>query len=365
MVTCCKNNCGGACLKCLNGPRGLRGPQGSIGPRGENGYTGAQGETGARGPVGAQGTQGQTGSTGSTGAKGATGFTGPQGHTGYTGAQGATGTPGDRFNTQTTQGFSLPIQQGGTTTSIVEKQLAYISGNSVVVTDPLSPLSKNFEATIALYDSSTGGIVFTDIINILGDWSDYATIFPVNVNLDGINGATGPTGVTGFTGATGWTGSTGAQGATGPTILDENGNLNMFCKSIIDVSGVQFCDNSYIGQGTSFDISANQIINIRNNNDIIIDPSNNLIITGTLDMSNNHITNANTISAGTSSIVSAAIMQLDSTTKGFLPPRMTSTEALAIISPVEGLIIYVTDTNITFTSKGWWGYDGSIWKQLG
>lgn len=58
------------------------------------------------------------------------------------------------------------------------------------------------------------------------------------------------------------------------------------------------------------------------------------------------------------------LLELSSTTKGFLPPRMTATQASAISSPSEGLMVYVTDTNGTFTAKGWWGYDGSTWQKL-
>ncbi len=60
----------------------------------------------------------------------------------------------------------------------------------------------------------------------------------------------------------------------------------------------------------------------------------------------------------------SAIVEIVSTTKGFLPPRMTATQASAISSPAEGLLVYVTDTNGTFTAKGWWGYDGSAWQKL-
>lgn len=64
--------------------------------------------------------------------------------------------------------------------------------------------------------------------------------------------------------------------------------------------------------------------------------------------------------------VPAASAKLDivSTTQGFLPPRMTATQASAIASPAEGLLVYVTNTNGTFTSKGWWGYDGAAWQKL-
>lgn len=56
-----------------------------------------------------------------------------------------------------------------------------------------------------------------------------------------------------------------------------------------------------------------------------------------------------------------AALEITSTTKGFLPPRMTATQASAISSPAKGLMIYVTDTNGTFTNAGWWGY-GTSWK---
>jgi len=61
----------------------------------------------------------------------------------------------------------------------------------------------------------------------------------------------------------------------------------------------------------------------------------------------------------------SAILHAQSTTKGFLPPRMTATQAEAISSPAEGLMIYSTNgAGATITSKGWWGYDGSAWVKL-
>lgn len=41
----------------------------------------------------------------------------------------------------------------------------------------------------------------------------------------------------------------------------------------------------------------------------------------------------------------SAKVQIDSTTQGFLPPRMTTTQRDAIVSPAAGLIIYNTTTN--------------------
>ena len=61
----------------------------------------------------------------------------------------------------------------------------------------------------------------------------------------------------------------------------------------------------------------------------------------------------------------SALLEINSTSQGFLPPRMTGTQAEAIASPAEGLMVYSTDgSGITITSKGWWGFDGTNWTKL-
>jgi hypothetical protein len=67
---------------------------------------------------------------------------------------------------------------------------------------------------------------------------------------------------------------------------------------------------------------------------------------------------------GATSPHASAMVDIESTTKGFLPPRMTATQASAISSPAEGLMVYVTNTNGTFTAKGWWGWNGAVWEKL-
>jgi len=57
-------------------------------------------------------------------------------------------------------------------------------------------------------------------------------------------------------------------------------------------------------------------------------------------------------------INSAAALQVDSTSQGFLPPRMTSTQRDAISSPPEGLIVY--NTNAIKLQC----YNGSGWQNL-
>lgn len=62
--------------------------------------------------------------------------------------------------------------------------------------------------------------------------------------------------------------------------------------------------------------------------------------------------------------VTGAKMAVVSTTSVFLPPVMTATNGSAIASVPKGGMCYITDTNGTFTSAGWWGYNGTIWKLI-
>jgi hypothetical protein len=48
---------------------------------------------------------------------------------------------------------------------------------------------------------------------------------------------------------------------------------------------------------------------------------------------------------GTFTDVASAILNVNSTTQGFLPPRMTTTQKNAIASPAEGLVVYDTTLN--------------------
>ena len=75
---------------------------------------------------------------------------------------------------------------------------------------------------------------------------------------------------------------------------------------------------------------------------------------------------AGNVGIGIATNNSSAKLQVDSTTQGFLPPRMTAFEANSIGSPAEGLMVYVTDAvTAPFLFKGWWGYNGATWTQLG
>jgi hypothetical protein len=58
---------------------------------------------------------------------------------------------------------------------------------------------------------------------------------------------------------------------------------------------------------------------------------------------------------GAASANASAIVQADSTTQGFLPPRMTTTQRNAISSPAAGLMVYDTTLNAMFY------FNGTIW----
>jgi hypothetical protein len=61
---------------------------------------------------------------------------------------------------------------------------------------------------------------------------------------------------------------------------------------------------------------------------------------------------------GTATDVASSKLTIDSTTKGFLPPRMTTTQINAIASPANGLEVYNTTLNCPCF------YNGTSWRQV-
>lgn len=78
----------------------------------------------------------------------------------------------------------------------------------------------------------------------------------------------------------------------------------------------------------------------------------------TTNTSDNFIFPGN-VTSGAGSVDASAILQGNSTTKGFLPPRMDTTQRDAISSPATGLMIY----NTTTSSFEFW--NGSAWVSVG
>lgn len=64
------------------------------------------------------------------------------------------------------------------------------------------------------------------------------------------------------------------------------------------------------------------------------------------------------IGAGGFNAPASALLAVTSTTQGFLPPRMTNAQMLAIATPAEGLVVYDT------TNRRLCCYDGATWQNL-
>jgi hypothetical protein len=91
-----------------------------------------------------------------------------------------------------------------------------------------------------------------------------------------------------------------------------------------------------------------------------LNTSNNAFTVFRTTTANGNIRVYNAASVGTSSDpVASAQLEVVSTTKGFLPPRMTQTQRNAIASPATGLVVYDTDLNALCT------YNGTTWTTLG
>jgi len=129
-------------------------------------------------------------------------------------------------------------------------------------------------------------------------------------------------------------------------------------KLILDTLGV----NSYISGGSG-------AITIYGYNGISATSGGNITIASfnTLRLgaagNDNYLSGALAIGTG-SSPAASAILELVSTTKGFIKPKMTGAQAEAISSPAEGLEVYITNGNgSTITTTGTWFYDGGTWKK--
>jgi hypothetical protein len=85
--------------------------------------------------------------------------------------------------------------------------------------------------------------------------------------------------------------------------------------------------------------------------------SGNIFLNGAQTGNNSYISTA--LSIGNQSAANASsILEVSSTTKGFLPPRMTTTQKNAIATPATGLQIYDSTLNRPCF------YDGTSWITL-
>jgi len=93
------------------------------------------------------------------------------------------------YLTKTKTDFSIAPASGNHEINVfVDKNLAYVPGNSIIITNLESPLETMFEATVVSYNLKSGNLVFSGISHLKGNWSANT---PAVVNLDGIDGKQG------------------------------------------------------------------------------------------------------------------------------------------------------------------------------
>jgi hypothetical protein len=103
------------------------------------------------------------------------------------------------------------------------------------------------------------------------------------------------------------------------------------------------------------DSSSLQCFKVRDDGLIQLGNSSNVTIEGGSGPTYNRFE----LVVGALSSVPSAILSATSTTRGFLPPRMTTTQRDAIATPATGLKIYNTTLGTTDT------YDGATWQRFG
>lgn len=192
----------------------------------------------------------------------------------------------------------------------------------------------NYDNLWSAATASTGTVVITDFGTTVRGSSPEGVAFIAGWTgntVEGISGATSSTAVWKKL-ATG--GGGGGSGITGGTFNLSTGDLDLNSTGgTITISGFLY------GSGTTNTIPK------------YLTPSG---------FTNSQIfDNGTSIGIGTTSPNSSAILDLSATTKGFLPPRMTESERLAISSPTIGLMVYQTDE-----PDGVYVYKAAGWIQM-
>ena len=118
------------------------------------------------------------------------------------------------------------------------------------------------------------------------------------------------------------------------------------------------------GTSTYFNTTSSGTINFRINNadKMLLASTGNFLINTTTDAGYKLDVNGTAriqskLSVGTPTAASA-VMEVTSTTQGFLPPRMTNAQMLAIATPAAGLVVYDT------TNNKHCGYNGTAWQNF-
>ena len=168
--------------------------------------------------------------------------------------------------------------------------------------------------------------------------------------LQGEQGIQGPQGEQGPAGPAGPTGPQGPQGVAGTEGTDGTNGLSAYETWLnLGNSGTEqdFIDSLTGPQGETGPLITGA-------------ESQTLYNNGSEWVATSNLSNDGTnVGIGTSSVDASAILQIESTSKGVLFPRMTLEQRNIISSPQTGLLIFQTDN-----TPGFYFYDGSSWLAL-
>ena len=168
--------------------------------------------------------------------------------------------------------------------------------------------------------------------------------------LQGEQGIQGPQGEQGPAGPVGPTGPQGEQGVAGTEGTDGTNGLSAYETWLnLGNTGTEqdFIDSLTGPQGETGPLITGA-------------ESQTLYNNGSEWVATSNLSNDGTnVGIGTSSVDASAILQIESTSKGVLFPRMTLEQRNIISSPQTGLLIFQTDN-----TPGFYFYDGSSWLAL-
>lgn len=251
-------------------------------------------------------------------------------------------------------GTANRITSSGGTTPVIDISSSYVGQSSITTVGTLSsgaiPASLITAGTFGTgaYTMGTslttpvinGGTAANDDITIQGTTNATRTTSYVNLQPNGglvgigtmtpldymhvtFNEGTG--GQTGFA-----VQNTNASGASGLLYYNNTGALSVFQGYINSTGELRFNN-----------IAASATVNFLTNS-----------------ASRLYLANSGNVGVGTATPNTSAKLDVTSTSQGFLPPRLTTTQRDAIVSPAAGLIIYNTTTNKHQ------GYNGTIWNDF-
>lgn len=129
-----------------------------------------------------------------------------------------------------------------------------------------------------------------------------------------------------------------ASNAQGVAAFQNSSTTGFTSNGFFDNSANEKLEIGYGNSGTASPYTSTSYIAITNNDLNFLGGASGVTNLATLK-------NGGSLGIGTTSPNSSSLLDVTSTTKGFLPPRMTTTQRDAIASPVEGLVIYNLTTH--------------------